>query len=54
MTIITIGLFHIDVDYLYKPKGRHTWHYRRVVPAELRQHYPAKTIDQPPIPSPVY
>ena len=44
MTSITVGLFHIDVNYLYKPKGRHTWHYRRVVPADLRQYYSTKTI----------
>jgi len=44
MTSITVGLFHIDVNYLYKPKGRHTWHYRRVIPADLRQYYPAANI----------
>ena len=39
MTQIGLGLFSLTLHYLHKPKGRHTWYYRRQVPADLRRHY---------------
>ena len=44
MRSISFGIFRIVVNYLMKPKGRHTWHYRRSVPKDLRQHYSQPTI----------
>ena len=44
MHSISLGIFHFIVHYLMKPKGRHTWHYRRSVPKDLRQHYSQPTI----------
>ena len=44
MHSISLGIFHFIVNYLMKPKGRHTWHYRRSVPKDLRQHYSQPTI----------
>ena len=44
MHSISFGIFHFVVNYLMKPKGRHTWHYRRSVPKDLRQHYSQPTI----------
>ncbi|MDG2090870.1 MAG: hypothetical protein P8J61_07175, partial [Gammaproteobacteria bacterium] len=39
MTQIGLGLFSLTILYLHKPKERNTWHYRRLVPADLRRHY---------------
>ncbi len=38
------GSLRLNVNYLFKPKGRHTWHYRRLVPADLRAHYSGRQI----------
>jgi integrase len=39
MTSVKLGLFSVSVPYLHKPKGRHTWHYRRAVPVSVKSHY---------------
>ena len=39
MTSVSLGVFNVSVPYLFKPKGRHTWHYRRAVPAAVKSHY---------------
>jgi len=44
MSTVSIGVFNVSVPYLHKPKGRHTWHFRRAVPTSLRQHYPSTLI----------
>lgn len=44
MTKIGLGLFSLTAHYLHKPKGRHTWYYRRLVPADLRKHYSQPTL----------
>jgi hypothetical protein len=44
VTQIGLGLFSLTVHYLHKPKGRHTWYYRRLVPADLRRHYSQPTL----------
>ncbi|MDG1133457.1 MAG: hypothetical protein P8N67_03690, partial [Pseudomonadales bacterium] len=36
--------FLVDMDYLHKPKDRHTYNYRRLVPADLRKHYAGREI----------
>ena len=36
--------FLVDMDYLHKPKDRHTYNYRRLVPADLRKHYTGREI----------
>ena len=44
MVLIALGAFNVSVKYLFKPKGRLTWHYRRHVPSSVKNHY-----DQPHI-----
>ena len=44
MPKISLGPFSLDVKYLHKPKDRHTWHYRRLVPEDLRSHYSSTQI----------
>ena len=44
MPKISLGPFSLDVKYLHKPKDRHTWHYRRLVPEDLRSHYSSAQI----------
>ena len=44
MVLIALGAFNVSVEYLFKPKGRRTWHYRRHVPTSVKAHY-----DQPHI-----
>ena len=39
MTSVALGVFTVSVPYLHKPKGRHTWFYRRAVPASVKEHY---------------
>jgi len=39
MTTLTIGPYRLIVKYLFRPKGRNNWHYRRLVPADLRKYY---------------
>ena len=36
--------FLVDMDYLHKPKNRHTYNYRRLVPADLSRHYSGREI----------
>ena len=44
MVLLALGAFNVSVKYLFKPKGRRTWHYRRHVPSGVKAHY-----DQPHI-----
>ena len=44
MVLLALGAFNVSVKYLFKPKGRRTWHYRRHVPSSVKAHY-----DQPHI-----
>ena len=44
MVLLALGAFNVSVKYLWKPKGRRTWHYRRHVPSSVKAHY-----DQPHI-----
>lgn len=44
MALLALGAFNVSVKYLFKPKGRRTWHYRRHVPSSVKDHY-----DQPHI-----
>ena len=44
MASIRFGIFRIEVNYLHKPKNRHTWHYKRVVPKDLLACYNSKTL----------
>ena len=37
--MVTLAL-GTHVQYLFKPKGRLTWHYRRHVPVSVKAHYP--------------
>ena len=39
MTLLALGVFNVTVPHLFKPKNRHTWHYRRAVPTAVRAHY---------------
>ena len=39
MTTVALGVFNVSIQYLWKPKERHTWHYRRAVPAAIKHHY---------------
>ena len=39
MTTLSIGSYRLIVKYLFRPKGRNIWHYRRLVPTDLRDHY---------------
>ena len=48
MVLIALGAFNVSVKYLFKPKGRLTWHYRRHVPSSVKNHY-----DQPHILKPL-
>ena len=36
----------VHMNYLHKAKGRHTYNYRRLVPADLKDHYPGREIIQ--------
>jgi integrase len=44
MRTVSLGVLSVSVPYLHKPKGRHTWHYRRVVPTAVRKHYSSPVI----------
>ena len=44
MVLLALGAFNVSVKYLFKPRGRRTWHYRRHVPSSVKAHY-----DQPHI-----
>lgn len=44
MRTVSLGILSVSVPYLHKPKGRHTWHYRRMVPTALRKHYSSPVI----------
>lgn len=44
MPKLSLGPLTLAVNYLHKPRGRHTWHYRRLVPADLKQHYSSPQI----------
>ena len=44
MVLLALGAFNVSVKYLFKPKGRRTWHYRRHVPSGVKAYY-----DQPHI-----
>ena len=39
MVLLALGAFNVSVKYLFKPKGRRTWHYRRHVPSSVKAHY---------------
>jgi|TARA_B110000240_G_scaffold178111_1_gene207274 integrase len=39
VTTVNLGVFNVSIQYLWKPNGRHTWHYRRAVPAAIKHHY---------------
>lgn len=39
MVLVALGAFNVKVKYLFKPKGRRTWHYRRHVPSSVKTHY---------------
>ena len=36
--------FTVHMSYLHRAKGRNVYSYRRLVPADLRQHYPGREI----------
>ena len=36
--------FTVHMSYLHRAKGRKVYSYRRLVPADLRQHYPGREI----------
>jgi len=40
MVSLALGTLNVSVQYLFKPKGRLTWHYRRHVPVSVKAHYP--------------
>ena len=44
MSNVVFGPFLLPVLYLHRAKDRQSWCYRRVVPADLRGHYPGREI----------
>jgi len=39
MVLLALGAFNVSVKYLFKPKGRRTWHYRRHVPSSVKAQH---------------
>ena len=44
MLKLSIKGFTVHMNYLHKAKNRQTYNYRRIVPADLKQHYSAREI----------
>ena len=44
MSNVVFGPFLLPVPYLHRAKDRQSWCYRRVVPADLKGHYPGREI----------
>ena len=44
MSNVVFGPFLLPVPYLHRAKDRRSWCYRRVVPADLKGHYPGREI----------
>ena len=44
MSNVVFGPFLLPVPYLHRAKDRRSWCYRRVVPADLKEHYPGGEI----------
>ena len=44
MLKLTIKGFTVHMNYLHKAKNRQIYNYRRIVPADLKQHYSAREI----------